>query len=105
MNVTAPKANPKSNDGGLLVDGLFVDDKGNTEPVFIIRASEPAALEALLAYLDSARQRHYNPRLIEEGQKQLAKFADWQRSQGIIPRQPDEWSIEKDAVPVKAGKK
>ncbi len=105
MIVTVPKANPKSMDGGLLLDGLLVDARGNTEPVFIIRASEPAAADALLAYLDSSRRHRYAGQFVDATQRVLAKFTLWRKDQAIIAREDDQWVIEKDAVPVKTGKK
>ncbi len=94
MNVTLPKATPNSLDGGVLVDGLWVNDKGHTEPVFIIRASEPAALSSMVAILHEMRGKGYSKQVIAEVESQYRVLMEWRATSPERQRVPDVYVVE-----------
>jgi hypothetical protein len=77
----------------LTVHGLLValegdPPKGETEPFFILRASDPAAARALALYINEATDRDAEDVIIEHAKQTLTLFNRWARECGTI-RQTD----------------
>ena len=90
MKISIANAKPKSAQGLAMIDGLHVDPAGRTEPFFIIRASEPAALDTLVNFLDAAKIRGYSREVQERAVAQLSEFRLWQlNAGGQTPRDLD----------------
>ena len=90
MRITVLQAEPKSSEGKILVENLYVNEKGQTEPVFIIRASEPIMQGAIVAALDLMKVFGYMPHVVDGLLRQLHAMSAWQQNaKGTVPRGED----------------
>lgn len=93
MKVTIPAAKAASAEGITVVEGLYVSESGATEPIFILRASEPAAQVTMLAYMESIKRLGYRPQVVDQALATFARMQQWQLSEkGTTPRLEDERS-------------
>lgn len=91
MKITSYDGSPNSTRGKVVVEGLYIDEKGHTEPVVVIRASEPAAFGALMGYLDAAKIRGYDSQTFEQIMGYVKDVQAWQSKQaGVIFKPIDE---------------
>jgi len=99
MKISTPVAKPKTS-GSTLIDDLYVNDKGQVEPVFVLRASEPAAAQAILEYLRTCQALGYDQQVVEQQRQNLVSVQRWQAENGgTLPRRLDTTVVEQVLAP------
>lgn len=73
-------------DAEVVVKGLlFMPDEG-VEPVFILRASEPAACPALMAYISAAVSKGYDGAAVDQAKWIHRQMDAWKKAVGVFPK-------------------
>lgn len=109
VTIRPDKEQHRSSTGETRLEGLLVNEKGQVEPVVIIRASEPAAEAAVMALIDAGTALGYEGYERELLIQDLQRVQTWQRENGGVNRrgrvETQVLTMLKDSVKVPAGKK
>ncbi len=95
MKVTLHQAEKNSSKGKMVIEELLVNEKGEMEPVIIIRASELAARAAVLALADAARMHSYPQRQQDDIMAQMRKVHEWQGANTVMVPQATVVNVKK----------